>query len=453
MNMRTTFAIASTFALTALLGPAVVNAQSLPPSAASPQTQAGTHINIHALEYSNLPLSGASFTKSNLGKTKVNFSQVNVQGNQIKALNGSATINGRKVPFALSGTLYQGLTSNRVNGVLNDGLGNFKVVRFEIAMHPSKGIYINHHLHGDTLALYLQQKGTRNFVFIEVPTSMILGSNSPLASSVSEAQSFKSAPEKARLWAESLFNSSSTNTQATSHPLPGNPAPPNVANQTIQSTLVTGTNYNYAYKTYTANYYIFGYTVKDQMTVQEITDYPQNVNGRPSTRLEVYSLNYDESNGTDLHNKATGWQVGGGPIGMKLNVGSPEKIDFISTAGTVEQGSSISVSLSYSLSYFGLSATLNYQPGGQVQLSNGNRGIPNAGVASVWIPSGDYMQVPGQYIQALWSTVGPSSGATVTDSATYTYNMYNQNVYNTNTGSDGVNYGRKTQYFSWGNLS
>ncbi len=216
-----------------------------------------------------------------------------MQGDQVTALNGEATIDGTKVPFALSGTLYQELTSGRVNGVLNDSLGNFKVVRFEIVTRPSKGICINHHLHGSTLALSLQQKGTRNFVFVEVPTSKVLGNNSPLASSSARTQSFKPAPEKASLWEESLCRSSSTNTQVTSQPLAGNPAPRNVLNQT-QSSLVTGTNSHYVYKTYTANYYIFGYTVKDQMTVQELTDYPTNVNVDPSARLSVYISGHKE---------------------------------------------------------------------------------------------------------------------------------------------------------------
>lgn len=289
-------------------------------------------------------------------------------------------------------------------------------------------------------------------MFAEVPTARVLGNNSPLASSSAQTQSFKQAPEKASLWEESLCRSSSTNTLVTSHSLAGNPAPQNISNQP-QSSLVTGTNSHYVYKTYTASYYIFGYTVKDQMTLQELTDYPTNVNVDPSARLSVYSLNWDESNGTDLHNKASGWEVGGGPIGVKLNVGSPEKINWEYAAGTLAQGSSVSVNVSYSLNYLGLSAVLNYTSGGQVTLSNGNKGIPNAGVAALFAPTGDYMQAPGQYIQAMWSTIGPSSGSTVADSATYTYNMYNRNQPNTSTGGNGVNYGRKTQYFSWNNVS
>lgn len=98
---------------------------------------------------------------------------------------------------------------------------------------------LRENLHGDTLAFDLQQKGTRNVVFMKVPPSMILSSNSPLASAVSEARPFKPAPEKASLWAEALFDSSSTNTPVTSQPLPGNPAPLNVANEAIQDPKVT----------------------------------------------------------------------------------------------------------------------------------------------------------------------------------------------------------------------
>jgi len=382
--------------------------------------------------------SGQAATSAVSGSTTqstVEVMNAAVTGSTLDLTGSAIQANGTVIPFNLTGGLYRDLAPSRIDGDLRDATGNFDVMRFQIDESPVHGIFASSAARASGqpfLALYIERTGTRDVTFVEAPAAQILGQDT-LGRLLASGPQLGLAPASARLWEERLFTSDSVDHVVRSTPLPGTEP---VRPMTIHPNFTSTTS---LYPVWTANYYIFGYTVVDEMEIEEYVTYPNTTAGQAIiAQIDPYWVDFKESNGTDLYQ--SGFEIGGGgPAGVKLTCqnNSSQRIQWESIAGQVNQSSSVSVVWAISLSFkdFG-GPGLQYNPSGSVNISGGgNVSGQNSYLMDVYTNSGQYMNYAGpsngnhgghDYLAANWEApAAAGSPMNVTDEVDFVVEMYN----------------------------
>ncbi len=384
--------------------------------------------------------------KTNVSSSVVDLGHITLNGSHEISIEGKVeSQNGTAIPFSLSGTLYKDPVAGVIDGSLRDKFGNFNVMRFQIVSNPSKGIFysasakLSHHAY---LALYLEQKGTRNMVFLEAPAAKVFGEAT--WHRIKEfSKTFSNAPKSDVFWIERMFIPDKF-----VHRTSANPIIPigNKIHSTVPTVPSPDTNLRpqtvgypvYHFPFFQATYDIFGYSVTDSMELEEKVSYPTNTNdGTITGRLSVIYTRYDESNGTDLDESA--FEIGAdGVDGIKLTVPDhyPQRIQWESVAGQLERQGTWTVNASYSVTWAGASLTLAYRPTSEVTLNAGTEDCNGAYVADYYTNSGEYLNYEGNpytnagqdYLSVDWQAPrylqygGPTN---VTDNVDFIYNVYN----------------------------
>jgi hypothetical protein len=392
----------------------------------------------------NIPSSAGSLNVSSSSNDNVKFGNVTINGSNIEITGSMGT--GSSANFDLVGTLYDGIVSTRVDGVLTDKLHNFNVERFELLTDPQHSILINKNLTGEVLALYLEESGTRNVSFIECEASTVFSSQQ--ISDISNASSnYLPAPKSASLWEETMFQ-------------PDSRAHNKVSNLSVNNLIVSPTPMTNSVPVsyidaYSNSYEIFGYNVTDTIDVGYAAQEPNNDGGSITGTLSVKGYDLNESNGTDLKNVNTGFEIGAKSPGsyVILSVQSPTGITTEQFDGTVEHvgSGSISASVCWGIPYTPICLNLSF-PSVSRKTIDGNGGgqtltaTQGSNTAAASIGSGsDYLQYIGDNLTAVWkiATQGTASAKNITANITYVYDLYNQND------NGGYDWGKQFDTLSW----
>jgi hypothetical protein len=420
--------ISTSLIMTMAIFPSNVAAASLPTKQAFAST------------INNIPELAGNLNVSNSSTDNVQFGNVTINGSNIE-ITGS-TGNGTATNFDLIGTLYKGIVSTRIDGVLTDKLNNFKVDRFELLSDPQHSILMNKNLTGNVLALYLQKNGTRNVSFIECEASTVF-SDQQLSNINSASENYLPAPNTASLWEEAMFQPDSHTHNRVSNLLMNNliASPTPLSNSKI-------TSYNDSYVDY---YYIFGYYVNDTITLNLKTSEPTDDTAHITGTLSIAALDWNESNGIDVKNSATGFEVGfkSPGAGLKLTVPSPAGIEEEWFDGTVEHagGVQISADIGWTIPYTPIDLSLSLTNSYNGSINGGSqtfKTINAAHEASAYIPSGEYLQSVGDELDAAWSISNYyGTATTITPTISYIFNLYN------GLDNGGDNWGTESDPVSW----
>jgi len=364
---------------------------------AARQSSSGTTIS--AVQVSNMPSKGGDLgvpgqaataaVNSSTSQSAVTIVSADSAGSKLNLAGSAVPAHGMAIPFNLAGGLYRDLAPSRIDADLRDATGNFDVLRFQIELSPGHGIFASSAARSSSqpfLALYLERVGTRDVTFVEAPAAQLLGQDA-LDRIVASRGQLGLAPTSATLWVERMFAPDSVDHVVRSTPLPGTESGQEAVKIHPNFTLT-----KYQYPVWTANYYIFGYTVIDKMEIEEYVTYPNTTAGQAIiAQMDVYWVDFKESNGTDLYQ--SGWRIGGsGPTGVKLTCqnGSSQRIQWESVAGRVVQNSSVSVSWSISLGWQNFGGPgLQYNPSSTISLGSGaNVSGQNGYVMDIYTQSG-----------------------------------------------------------------
>ncbi|SDX04997.1 hypothetical protein SAMN04489725_1404 [Alicyclobacillus hesperidum] len=396
----------------------------------------------------NVPREAANVNYTTNASANVEFSSISLHGSSVSLI-GEVVDEGSYTPFQLTGNLYRGITSGRIDGVLTDQLNNYKVVRFELLQDPTHSILINKTLKGPVMALYLQKMGTNNLICVETIASNLFNPND-INDLFTNESNLPEAPLSASLWEEALFApDKEIKTPGTWKEIDSFTSP-----SAVNSPQPNVVFHTYSYTTsYTDYYYVFGYNVYDTITIEDIASEPTTSAGDPTGTLKVLSTDFNESNGTDIKNRVTGFRIGllDGGAGIKLTTTSPGGINQqFADAGVIMGGkTTFTIDLSYNMPYTPVNGSLVFSAPQQYTLSTGTSGNPQlyqnlngAAVGSYFIPgnNNEYMCLPGDELEVGWQ-VGAFHGsdAYATCAISFIYDVYNSaNPYaeSTNAGDD-----------------
>jgi hypothetical protein len=384
-------------------------------------------------------------TIDNISQTAGNLNVDSADSNNVQF--GTVTVNGANVEiigslgtdtsssFDLVGTLSKGIVSTRVDGELTDKLNNFTVERFELLSDPDHSILMNQNLTGEVLALYLEENGTKNVSFIECQASSVF-TDQQLSDITSNYNNYAKAPKSVSLWEEKMFHPDSHTKKTIENPSTNSLATNNLVSSPIPMTNVQYPSYT---DSYSDSYYIFGYNVTDTIDVGYSAAEPSADGLNIMGELSVQGYDWNESNGTDLKNVETGFELGsrGTPAQVVLSVSSPAGIESQLFDGKVEHvgNGSISATICWGIPYTPICLTLNF-PDIQSETITGNGTatqsltmMKGTATSSAKLSNSAYLQVQGDNLTSQWNigTTGSAKTANITAAITYLYDLYNTN--------------------------
>ena len=319
-------------------------------------------------------------SKNAKSKIIINDTYVN---NAIISLEGEATINdSNKIPFNLEGELKRIDTSNDIIvGNLYDKNENFEVVHFSINDSSSKFLSSSGKKYSyTTLNLYLQLKGTRNFIFAEVK----------LPNELKKEDLFKNISELGLFDAKDLFWYTKI-------------LVPAETSSSQQMSLMGAAVQNKTYQDYhTFTYIWIGESYTEYVYVNNILEYPGDSTDYRATAIIKKYYSWTKNNRTgSIISYSTSAEIKNLKIEMSFTNGA--YINYLFVGGKHSTGSSYKASIGISFStpnpISGISFT--YQPLRTTTVYPTHINAPSVSVArangELLLTNEDHMLVRSEY--------------------------------------------------------
>ncbi|WP_417204732.1 hypothetical protein [Acetoanaerobium sticklandii] len=287
---------------------------------------------------------------SKYNSVKVKIANVDIHSSLMN-LSGEVSIKGnmKKIPFILEGELKKIDTSNDIIvGELVDKSDNFEVIHFSINNNSDKFLSASGNKYNyETINIYLQFKGTRDFIFAELKLPNNLA-NTNLFERTESLKLFNAAD---LFWYAKIINPSkvNTNNQDNASDLAS------TRGASIQSKI------DQDYHTFTYNWVGEQYT--EYVYVNNILEYPGDASDFRATAIikKYYSWTKNDRTGSIVSYNTTA-EVSNLKIEMSFTNGA--RIDYLFVGGRHSSGSTFkaSIGVSFSTAIPGVGISLNYQP-------------------------------------------------------------------------------------------